>query len=82
MLFPYRTPTSSKSHTRKQKFLNHTAHDLKMTSNDLKKTSKDVNEIDEPVSKKLRTKNNIKEGDSSDCQNNGRDLLKKAFSSS
>ena len=44
MLPPYRKSPSSNTHTRKQKFSNHTAHDLKMTSNDLKMSSREAND--------------------------------------
>ena len=42
MLSPYRILLSSNSHTRKQKFSNHTKPDLKVTSNDLKMISNDL----------------------------------------
>ena len=42
MLSPYRTPSSSNNHTRKQKNSDHTEHDLKMTANDSKMTSNNL----------------------------------------
>ena len=77
MLSPYKTPPSSNTHTRKQKFSNHTELDLKMTSKDIKMTSNDLKRTtNEPVKNK---RNNIKGGDPSENQNDGRHLLEKAF---
>ena len=72
MLSLYKIPSSPNTPTRKQKTSNHTEHDLKMTSNDLKMTSK------EPIKNK---KNELKSGDPSDNENDGRDLIEQAFSS-
>ena len=44
-------------------------------------TSKDVSENDKPLSKKEKTKNNLKGGDPSDSQNNEKVLMDQAFSS-
>ena len=42
LLSPYRIPTKSNTHTRKQKTSNHTEHDRKTTSSDIKMTSNDL----------------------------------------
>ena len=60
LVSPYRIPTPSTNHTRKQETSNLTEHDLKMTSNDLKMTSK-YHKVtskgdDKTVSKKLGSK--------------------------
>ena len=55
-----------------------------MTINDLKrpqKTSKDTNKNDKPVSKKGKPKNILRGRDLNDGQNDGKNLIKQAFSS-
>ena len=71
---PYRILQSSNTNTRKQKSSKESEHDLKMTL-------KDLNEVDKPVSKKLKTKNNLRGGDPCYIQIDGRDLIEQAFSS-
>ena len=44
-------------------------------------TLKDLDEVDKPVSKKLKTKNNLRGRDPSYNQIDGRDLIEQAFSS-
>ena len=75
MLTPYRI---SNTYARKQK---PSDHDYKMTSNDLKMTSKDPIENDKPVSKKVKSKNNLKGGDPNDNTGNRGDSVEQAFSS-
>ena len=66
-----RIPPSPHTHTRKQKFSNHTEHDLKMTSNDLKMTS------NEPVKNK---RNKLGAGDPSNIDISGEGFFEQAFS--
>ena len=74
----YGKPSSSNTHTRKQKTLNHTERDHKMTSSDLKMTSNDLTMTSNERVKNQRDKKKC--GDPCDNQNDGRDLIEQAFS--
>ena len=85
MLLLYRIPPSN-TYTRKEKTSNHREHDFKMTSNDLKMTSNDLkmtskDKNDKLVSKKVKTKNNLRSSDPDEDSIYGRDLVEQAFSS-
>ena len=57
MITPHTIPLSANTHTRKQKILNYTEHDLKMTSDDIRMTSNDLKMTsNEPVRFKKKTK--------------------------
>ena len=80
-LSPYRKPNT---YTEKRISPNHdhkmTSNDLKLTSIELKMTSKDEN--DEAVSKKIKSKNNLKGVDPNDVNpSNEKCLIEQAFSS-
>ena len=95
MLSPYRNPSNSKKKENKRfQIVNMTSKHLnwpQMTSKDPnwpQKTSIDLKipqltskDDDKTVSRKVKTKANIKGGDSNDIHNHGRDLIGQAFSS-
>ena len=68
---------------REQKISNH-EHDIErrqLTSNDLKRLQMTSKDDDKTVSKKVKTKNNLKGGDPNEDTILGRDLIEQAFSS-
>ena len=80
MLSSYRIPNSNK---REQNISNH-EHDLEgpqLTSNDLKRLQMTSKDDDKTVSKKVKTKHNLKGGDPNEGSISGSDPIEQVFSS-